>query len=299
MTIHEILADLKSDRKKKIVLDTDAFNEIDDQYAIAYCYLSEKMELLAIHAAPFMHERCDSMAKGMEQSYEEILKVMSLTDPDYSTPVLRGSTTTVHASGAAVESEAADNLIKLAHESDEIIYVLAIGAITNVVSAIMKDPTIKEKICVVWLGCNQLHVSDPVEYNLEQDYKGGQYLLDCGVPLVIVPAGWVTSALRSDIENARLLRGANAICDYLCDITEERWRMVGSFDGWYRTIWDLGAPAIFETPECAEFEIVHAPILTDERKYAFDDSRHEIIMVQALDRDPIFARAWDILKKGR
>ena len=37
--IEEILFDLKSDRKKKVILDTDAYNEIDDQFAIAYTVL--------------------------------------------------------------------------------------------------------------------------------------------------------------------------------------------------------------------------------------------------------------------
>ncbi|MBS5726136.1 MAG: hypothetical protein KHW59_10245, partial [Clostridiales bacterium] len=34
MTIEQILADIKSGRRKKVILDTDAYNEIDDQYAI-------------------------------------------------------------------------------------------------------------------------------------------------------------------------------------------------------------------------------------------------------------------------
>ncbi len=300
MTIRDILADIKSDRKKKIVLDTDAFNEIDDQYAIAYCYLSDKMELMAVHAAPFMHERCNSMALGMEQSYNEILKVLSLVDPDYKTPVMRGSTTTVDATGAPVESEAVDNLIRLAHESDEIIYVLAIGTITNITSAIMKDPSIKDKICVVWLACNQLHLVDqPVEYNLEQDYNAGRIILNSGVPLLLCPAGWVTSVLRSDINNTLDLRGHNAICDYLCDITEERYNMVGRPEGWARTIWDLGAPAVMDMSEHVQYDIVHAPVLTDERKYAFDSTRHEIIIANGIDRDPVMEKVWALLKSAR
>ncbi len=70
MTVREILADIKSDRKKKVIIDTDAYNEIDDQYAIAYSYYSEKIDILAIHAAPFENEKSDNMEYGMEMSYK-------------------------------------------------------------------------------------------------------------------------------------------------------------------------------------------------------------------------------------
>lgn len=296
MTIYEILDDIKSERKKKVILDTDAFNEIDDQFAIAYTYLSEKMELLAVCAEHYKHDRQRDPAAGMEKSYDEIIKVLSLTDPAYKTPVFHGSTTSIDAVGDAVESDAAENIIRIVRESDEIVYIAAIGAITNVASAIMKAPDIKEKMCVLWLGCNQLDMADPIEYNLEQDYKAGQFLLDCGVPTVIVPACWVTSVLRSRIENTAKLKGANPVCDYLYKISEEAYIAVGRPETWARTIWDLGAPAIFENPECAEFEIVPTPILTDERKYAFDEKRHKMIIVTKLHRDPIFARAWKVLR---
>lgn len=299
MTLNEIIADLNSPRKKKVVLDTDAFNEIDDQYAIAYCYLSERIELLSVHAALFVHNEGDSTEEGMLQSYEEIKKVLSLTDAEYKTPVLKGCPETIDKTGSWVDSEATRRLIEIAHESDEIVYVLAIGTGTNVASSLLLDPSIKDKICVIWLACSQLHVYTPVDYNLEQDYKAGQVLFDSGVPLMIVPGCWVTSVLRSDIENTRALLGYNPICDYLAKITEDRYNMVGRPEGWARTIWDLGAPAIIENPECCQFDIIKAPILTDERLYAFSDDRHEMIMVNNMDRDPVFEKAWATLKKGK
>lgn len=301
MNIREILDDIKSPRKKKVILDTDAHNEIDDQYAIAYCYLSDSMDVVAACAEHYWH---DSMPEsetnnpeyGMYASYEEIKKILNFCDSDYKTPVFKGSTTTMDKVGGAVESEAADAIIRIARESDEIVYVLAIGAITNVSSAIMKAPDIREKICVIWLGCNQFHLGHPMEFNLSQDIEAGRYLFDCAVPLVVVPACWVTSILCVGIDQVRDLRGHNALGDYLADITEERYEMAGKYEGWARTIWDIGAPAIIETPENCEFDVVKAPIITDDVKYAFDDSRHEVIVVNELKRDPIVKRTWELIK---
>lgn len=299
MNIYEIFEDIKSDRKKKVILDTDAYNEIDDQFAIACFYFSKRTELIAVCAEHYMHDRCDSRTLGMNQSYDEIVKVLSLCDPDNTTPVYHGSITTVDEVGGAVESEAADAIIRLARESDEIVYVVAIGALTNVTSAILKAPDIVEKICVLFVGCRPLSIGCPVEYNVEQDYKAAQLLFESGVNLVIVPDANVTQKLRSPIDCTALLKGANPVCDYLYEISYNAYCIAGRPEWWARTIWDLGAPAMFETPEAATCEIIPRPVLTDEQTYAYDDNRPEMIMVTDLDRDPIFERAWEVLKAGK
>ena len=78
MNVREILADIKSPRKKKIILDTDTFNEIDDQYALAYCYVADSMDLLAVTAAPFYNDKSINHEDGMIKSYNEIKRVLSL-----------------------------------------------------------------------------------------------------------------------------------------------------------------------------------------------------------------------------
>ena len=59
MTREEMLADIKSGRRKKLILDTDTYNEIDDQFALTWCYLSDNIDLMAVNAAPFNNpNRC-------------------------------------------------------------------------------------------------------------------------------------------------------------------------------------------------------------------------------------------------
>ncbi|MDZ7339933.1 MAG: nucleoside hydrolase, partial [candidate division KSB1 bacterium] len=44
--------------KIRLVIDSDTYNEIDDQFAITYPLLSpERLEVEAIYAAPFFNER--------------------------------------------------------------------------------------------------------------------------------------------------------------------------------------------------------------------------------------------------
>lgn len=295
----KIMDDIRCDRRKKVILDTDAFNEIDDQFAIAYFYFSEKTELLAVCAEHYMHDRCNSRELGMNRSYNEIVKVLSLCDPHYTTETCRGSIQSMDETECPVESDAADAIIRIARESDEIVYVVAIGAITNVTSAILKAPDIKDKICVVWVGCRPLSIGCPVEYNVEQDYRGSKELFNSGVRLVIIPDANVTQKLRAPIETIEELKGANTVCNYLYDLGNNAYRAVGCPPTWARTLWDLGAPALFETPDAVTYEIIPRPILTEDRTYAYDDSRPEMVMVTDLDRDPIYHSIWRVLKSGK
>ena len=295
MTVQEILDDIKSDRKKKVVLDTDTFNEIDDQYALAYCYLCDKIDLVAVHAAPYFNDRSTCFEDGMLKSYAEIKKVLSIIDPDYTVPVLEGSRTTIELSNDIVDSPAARNLIDIVKSSDEIVYVLAIGAITNVTSALIMDPSIKDNMCVIWLGGNQLDSNNLGEFNLVQDFTAGQMLLNTGVPLLLCPAWFVTCVLTTNYPEVCTLKDHNRICDYLFEITDEVYQSTGCRPGWIRTIWDIAAPAILDHPECAEIEIVPTPVFSDSRIYAFDSTRHPMLYLKSINRDIVYKSTWDIL----
>ncbi len=295
MTVYEILEDIKSPRKKKVVLDTDTYNEIDDQYALSYCYLADIIDLVAVHAAPFHNHRSESFEDGMIKSYNEIKRVLNLLDPAYTVPVLEGSRTTIEVSGDIVDSPAARNLIDIVKSSDEIVYVLAIGAITNVTSAVLMDPSIKDNMCVIWLGGNQLDSNNLGEFNLVQDFTAGQMLLNCGVPLLLCPAWCVTSVLTANHALIEELKGHNSVCDYLFQITEECYVEAGSRPDWIRTIWDIAAPAILDRPECAEIEVVPTPIFTDQRVYAFDSTRHKMLYLKSLNREIVYEGTWNAL----
>ena len=61
----------------RMVLDTDTYNETDDQFALVHALLSpERLAVEAVYAAPFHNERSDGPGHGMELSYQEILRLL-------------------------------------------------------------------------------------------------------------------------------------------------------------------------------------------------------------------------------
>ena len=87
----------------------------------------------------------------------------------------------------------------LGSPDDDPLYVVAIGAITNVASALLTEPALAGKIVVVWLGGHALTWPDTREFNLRQDVPAARVVLDCGVPLVLVPCMGVTSHLQTSV----------------------------------------------------------------------------------------------------
>ena len=65
----------------RMVLDTDTYNEIDDQFALVHALLSpERLKVEAIYAAPFHNDRSTGPGDGMEKSFEEILRLLARLD---------------------------------------------------------------------------------------------------------------------------------------------------------------------------------------------------------------------------
>ena len=62
-----------------MVLDTDTYNEIDDQFAISFMLRSpERINVLGFTAAPYFNAKSTGPADGMEKSYDEIIKLLKL-----------------------------------------------------------------------------------------------------------------------------------------------------------------------------------------------------------------------------
>ena len=77
------------------------------------------------------------------------------------------------------------------------LYVIAIGAITNVSSALIMNPAIRDRIVLIWLGGHALNWPNNKEFNLYQDVAGARIVFGCCVPLVQLPCMGVVSAFTT------------------------------------------------------------------------------------------------------
>ena len=284
--------------KIDVILDTDPCNEIDDQFAIAYLLKNkERLNTKAFYAAPFSNGSSIGPEDGMEKSYNEILKLLKIMNEDV--PVFKGSTSYLSDEHTPVVSPAAKDLVERAkqYSPEHPLYIVAIAAITNIASAILLDPTIIERIVVVWLGGHALHYHDTKEFNMNQDVAAARVVMGSGVPLIQTPCEGVVSEFRlSKPELEYWLIGKNELADYLATVAIEYAESYAKGIPWTRAIWDVTAIAwlLNDGSQFMDWRIIPTPTPTYDGSYEVNDKGAPMVYVYHIRRDWLMN---DLLKK--
>lgn len=284
-----------------VVLDTDAYNEVDDQFAISYMLKSkERLNTKAIYAAPFFNGNSVSPKDGMEKSYNEIFKILSLAGEKFD--VFRGSEKYLDDENTPVISSAAEDLVQRAknYSPEKPLYVVAIGAITNIASAILLNPDIIENIVVVWLGGHGLHYHNTKEFNMYQDVAAARVVMRSGVPFVQLPCvGVVDKFAVSKQELEFWLKGKNPLADYLATNAIAAAEAYAKGRAWTRVIWDVTAVGwlLNDSDRFMQSRVIPTPIPTYDNFYATDYNGHPMRYVYSINRDNLMNDLFEKLTK--
>jgi len=289
--IYKYISNYKRE-KINVILDTDTYNECDDQFALAYMLKSQDIfNIEAINVAPYSHKNYDvSVKDGQENSYNEILKICKWLEFDTTNKVFKGAEDYI-CNGYNENNEAVNKIIENALKNDKT-YIMAIGAITNVALAIKKEPKIIEKIEVIWLGGNELNYKDNLEYNFKQDIDAVKIVFESKVKLTILPCKDVISKLMIDINTLKNnLNNKSILCNYLID------RFYN--DGYHgiqerRVIWDISVIAYMINKNWFNSQEISCPNIKDNTSYEITNDRHKITMIKDIDANKIYK---DLFKK--
>ena len=276
----------KEDNKKvNVILDTDIYNECDDQFALSYLLKAQdKFNIEAITVAPYHHDNNISIQEGTDKSYDEIIKICNWLNFDCTDKVFKGSTDYM-VNDYNEENDAVNKIIEIANRNDKT-YILAIGAITNVALAIKKEPKIVNKIEVIWLGGHSFLSKNNKEFNFKQDVQAVRTVFESKVKLTIIPCKNIASNLRTSIyELEHFLKGKSELCDYLCQ------RFYN--DGVHgiqerRVIWDISVIAYMINKEWFETKEISCPNINDDTSYELTTNNHKITIVNYLNVDKIY-----------
>jgi len=284
--IYDKISGMYKKQKINVILDTDTYNECDDQFALAYMLKSQDIfNIEAITVAPYSHNTYNvSVPEGQENSYNEILKICNWLDFDTTNKVFKGSMDYIQ-NGYNENNDAVNKIIQIALKNDKT-YILAIGAITNVALAIKKEPKIINKIEIIWLGGHNLLSQNNLEYNFRQDVDAVKTVFECKVKLTLIPCKGVASNLMTSIyELEHYLKNKNELCDYLCDrfyndgIHRIRKR---------RVIWDISAVAYLINKDWFETSQISCPNINNDTSYQLTQNNHNITIVSYLNSSKIY-----------
>jgi hypothetical protein len=312
-----------------VAIDTDATNEIDDEFAVVWALLrSDRLRLRGLIAAPYGYSsellssgralaeldarrlsrrltaagvdvirlpRFDP-ADGMRRAHAELVRILALAGdcgvPCAGTAHL-GADRYLPGPDEAVDSPGARFLIDAARSMPEPrpLYVVAIGCATNIASALLLDPSLVERIVVVWTAAYpSFWPGINTSYNLAQDVRAARVVLESGVPLVYLPGYYVAEELRvSRAEIAAHVAGRGPFGEYLHRLYERHPRG-GHALGQSKVLWDLINIAWLLDSQWFSLQSVPTPSLDDELRWvAHGPERHLMLEAIDVDRDEIFA----------
>lgn len=240
--------------KPLVYIDTDMAAEVDDSYAVYRALIAPEFDVVGLSSIGWEGPRdFAANTRASQKMNEEVLALLGLAG---RIPHPIGAMHPMKAAATPVDSPAARDLIARAKATPQgrKLQVFVLGAYTNVASALLLDPSIKDRIVVHVMG---FRYDDgrltPNESNTQGDLHAAAYLLKSGVELKAM----VNTTLRhfqwtrADVDAH--FKGKGGVRDYLV----KRWETYCPADP-QRTLWDI---AVFEAvlrPELATpTEIVH------------------------------------------
>ena len=288
----------KKDDKERInvILDTDTYNECDDQFALSYMLLSQdRFNIEAITVAPYHHDNDISIEEGQEKSYQEILKICNWLNFDTKNKVFKGSNGYIE-NGYNETNEAVEKIIEITRKNEKT-YIMAIGAITNVALATKKAPDIINKIKIIWLGGHCPICNNNQEFNFRQDVQAIKEIFESKVDLTIIPCKGVASNLKISIyELEHYLKGKSELCNYLCSrFYDDEIHGIQT----RRVIWDISVIAYLINKDWFEEKELDCPEINKDLSYTFNKNDRKIKFVTYLDSDKIYNDLFNkLIEKG-
>ena len=251
-------------RRRRVIINTDAKNEADDQFAIVHALLSETLDVRGLVAAHFGSRRSD---RSMAESREEIDLLLDLLQLDHEVPVANGAPHQLPDEATPVDSPGARLIIDEAHrEGDGPLYLAFLGPLTDMASALLLDPSIAERdLVVIWIGGH--HYYDPtappepkVEFNLGNDIAAANVVMASSLTVWQVPSSTYRLVSVGYAELDARVAPHGKIGRYLVDQLREWNATHHTAPIEHRSLGDSPAIGLMLNPDSARFSQRTAPV---------------------------------------
>jgi purine nucleosidase len=272
--------------QRRIIVNTDAKNEADDQYAIVHALLSPTLDIRGLIPAHFGAERS---ARSMEDSRDEIDLLLELMGRTGQVTVANGAPTALPDESTPVDSPGAQLIIEESKTAtaDDPLFVTFLGPLTDMASAILLDPAIVGRpVVVVWIGGMGHGGVDPsydaIEFNLRNDITSANVVFDSGITVWQVPANVYSAVSVGYTELEEKIAGTSKLADYLIEQLVE-WNAAhhpGPIE--QRSLGDSPAISLVLNPRGGTFRTLPAPRFALDGSY-LPGSGHPIRVCESVD----------------
>lgn len=270
----------------RTVICTDML--IDDIHAITYALLYPERFQIEGFVGSNIGEGFRGELIGPDGPKRNVLECQNLLEKmgfRGRYPVKRGSDPLYYTTHAQ-ESEGADFIVKqaLAKEKGPL-YVVVLGPASDIASAFLKKPSIKDNVIVVFHSRSQFWPDKAWNMNIFNDLKAVQVILRSELPLIYFDTG--TTLRMSNSESEENIKPCGEIGEYLHHTRVKRED---------QAVYDVGDIAFLINHNWCKWEKVHAPDMRVDYTYNFTVNNGPIIRVYDVDRNAVFSDFYDRLR---
>lgn len=275
-------------KQVRMIVSTDAKNEADDQFALAHHLMTPMFDVKAIIPAHFEINKRYGEGNSMQKSYDEVMLMLDLMELTGKYPVLKGAQYPLIDEKTPRDCEGARFIIEEAHKDDpRPLFIGVQGCITDVASALLIDPTIKDKIHVIWIG-GGVYPEGGDEFNLMNDVHAANVVFDSGIDLWQVPKNVYKMVNLSLAELQCRVAPCGKVGEYLfkqmVDFNDE----LGENLRWpHGETWCIGdqptVGLLLEDKENDHYTMQHAPRVNPDYTYTLRDDSPMIRVYHSTD----------------
>lgn len=272
----------------RVIIDTDAANEIDDVYALALALGSpDRLHIEGIVAAHFGES---GGASGIDKSYAEIQRDLEKAGMTGRFPVKRGLDPLMYRD-QKIQSEGVDFIIKEARSAtpEKPLWLVLLGPATDAAAALLKAPDIADRLVIFWHGRTEWPVRC-WNFNAYNDILAARLLFELPSRFILFDTG---TYLRIDpAESARRFGSLGPLGAYLQEIRHRRPEFMSPKKGFF----DLGDIAALVDPSVVRWERTDAPDVLQDLRYDFTKNNGEIVRIYYVEPAPTFQLLGQALK---
>ena len=268
-------------KKIRVIVNTDAKNEVDDQFAIVHALLTPSFDLRSLIAAHFGNEKSEHSMLDSRAEIERLLEMMRLPT---AVCVDNGAPHALPDEKTPVPSEGAKRIIAEALSDDpRPLYIAFLGPLTDMASALLMEPSIAERnVTVIWIGGRDWP-NGGWEYNLKNDVHAANVVLASNVKLWQVPRNVYRMMPVSFAELQARVYPQGDLGRYLAQNVWEFNNAWASRPTEFRILGDSPAIGLMLFDDCGAYDMQPAPQLNADLTYRHTGKHRPIRVYKTID----------------
>ena len=288
-----------TEAKQRVIVNTDAKNEADDQFAIVHAVLTPSFELHGIIPA---HFGTGKSATSMQDSHDETMLLLRLMGLEGEVRVADGAAQAIPDESTPVDSPGARLIIEEAMKDDERpLHVAFYGPVTDMASALLLEPRIEDRgIRVIWIG-GGAWPNGGREYNLSNDIHAANVIMKSKLEVWQVPRSTYRTMGVTYAELIEKVYPQGEIGKYLIEqllAFNAKTRPEMEF----RSLGDSPCIGIILDPECGRFSWRPAPTFDQQMYYIHSGQYRNIRVYENVNtrfiHEDFFAKLAQFIRRG-